>query len=514
MRVECALLLLAATLLSVGTATAQTHAQTITSEKPDTVTVSIYRALDRNADEALNLGWLQGYALITETRTVMIPEGRAVIRFEGVAGRILPESAIVTGLPDGVREKNLDAELLSERSLYERSLGRPVTIRRTRDGTVHEERAIIRSSADGAAIFETASGFFAADCRQQDAIIYDRVPAGLSAKPTLSIETESAHGGQVTLTLSYLAWGFDWQANYVATMRPDGKSADIAAWVTLANGDVTSFADANAMVIAGVPNREEDMRPARYREERLVFGCLTLPSYDEDDHMYAPPPPPPPLAPAPAPVAAVMERAEEIVVMRAMVQQEYLGDLKLYRVPHRTSVAAMSQKQVALLDQPSVPVEVIHRSSIVHGIIVSGHESGVEILLRAQNKQEFGLGIPLPQGPVAVFTPRGDRRLLLGEGNIADKAVGEEVEVTVAEATQVTAELEDGSEGKNWSEHVLTVRNANPFAIRYEAELVALDYKLRRTSTKLVRRKGIDVWIVDVPAGGTATLSYRMVEPD
>src|SRR5690606_38200008 len=109
-------------------------AQTVTSAGPDSVSVSIYRAPYRDSDEALELDWLQGYALVTETRTVTIPQGRAVIRFEGVAGRILPESAIVTGLPEGVREKNLDAELLSERSLYARSLNRPVTIRRVRDG--------------------------------------------------------------------------------------------------------------------------------------------------------------------------------------------------------------------------------------------------------------------------------------------------------------------------------------------------------------------------------------------
>ncbi|RYY40319.1 MAG: hypothetical protein EOP59_11965, partial [Sphingomonadales bacterium] len=255
----------------------QARAQTVTSEKPDSVSVSIYRAPDRSADEALELGWLQGYALITETRTVMIPEGRGVIRFEGVAGRILPESAIVTGLPAGVREKNLDADLLSEHSLYARSLNRPVTIRRTVAGKVTEQRAIIRSGPDGAAIFETADGFVAANCGGGDAIVYDGVPAGLAAKPTLSIETESPRAGRVTVTLSYLAWGFDWQANYVATMRSGGKSADLFAWVTLANGDVTGFDDAQAMVIAGKPNREDGEEPVAPRAEPLIFRCFAVP---------------------------------------------------------------------------------------------------------------------------------------------------------------------------------------------------------------------------------------------
>jgi hypothetical protein len=56
---------------------------------------------------------LEGFALITETRTVHLPAGLSRLRFEGVADGIEPASAIVTGLPEGVIEKNRDAKLLS-----------------------------------------------------------------------------------------------------------------------------------------------------------------------------------------------------------------------------------------------------------------------------------------------------------------------------------------------------------------------------------------------------------------
>ena len=149
--------------------------EVVTSAAPDTIAVSIYRAPGRASDTAMNLGWLEGYALVTEKRTVDIPQGRATIRFEGVAAGLFPESAIVTGLPSGVREKNLDADLLSPRSLYARMFGRPVILRRTVAGTgaVREERAIIRSGADGAAIVQTATGFEVANCGGlRDEIVY------------------------------------------------------------------------------------------------------------------------------------------------------------------------------------------------------------------------------------------------------------------------------------------------------------------------------------------------------
>lgn len=505
-----ALLVLAAAWLAADAACAQT----VTSEKPDSVSVSIYRATDRGADDPIELQWLGGYALITETRTVTIPQGRAVIRFEGVAGRILPESAIVTGLPEGVREKNMDADLLSEASLYARSLNRPVTIRRTVDGKQIEERAIIRSGADGAAIFETAQGFFAADCRRPEEIVYDRVPAGLSAKPTLSVETESPRSGRVRLTLSYLAWGYDWQANYVATMHPGGKTADLFAWVTLANGDVTSFDNAEAMVIAGRPNREDYDEPEAPEAEPLSFRCLALPvapnvdGLTEDFSAGLP---------APAPVMA-MERMSandsDIVVTGSLVRQEDLGDFKLYRIPHNTTVASLSQKQVALLDQPSVPVDIIYRSFVDEDVLAD-QNGPVWLVLRAQNRKEKGLGLPLPQGSVAVFEPQGGQRLLIGEGAITDKAIGEEVEVEMSAATQVGATIEAGESGRGWEEHLLQVSNANPYPVRYEAELEVSDsYKLGKASARLIRRKSRDVWIVEVPANGTAQLRYRLKHVD
>ncbi|MES2445339.1 MAG: hypothetical protein V4574_21135 [Pseudomonadota bacterium] len=505
-------------LLSAASALAgvPARAQPVTSPGPDSVAVTIYRDPDRSAADQPKPGWLRGYALITERRTITIPAGRAVIRFEGVAGGILPESAIVTGLPDGVREKNLDAALLSPGTLYARSLGRPVTIRRTREGKVTEERAVIRSGLDGAAVLETRDGIIAVDCEGSEELVYDSVPAGLSAKPTLSVETDSTRAHQVTVTLSYLAWGFDWQANYVATMRPDGKSADLFAWVTLANGDVTSFADAETMVVAGQVNREDrgGGRSDLFRGggDPIQFKCFSRP----------PPPPPAPPAPPSPPSAGFLDQDAIVVTgFRANLQssmavkrnvvREALGDLQAYRVPHPTTVASQSQKQVALLDRESVPVEVIYKTQLYGDI-----PNRITITLRTRNREDKGLGVPLPAGNVAIFEPLGESRALIGEGSIDDKAVGEEVEIGVAPATQVTVEAVAAAKGKGWTDYVATVRNANPFAIRYESSVVVPGYntnlRIARASPRLGRRNGEDVWSVEVPANGSAVLRYRVKE--
>jgi hypothetical protein len=496
--------LLAALLIVAAPAAAQ-DAPAIASPGPARVAVTIYRAPDRAAKAAIDRNWARGYALVTEQRTVTLPVGPAIVRFEGVAAGILPESAIVSGLPEGVREKNLDADLLSPRTLYAASFGRPVTIRRHIGKQVREEDGILRSGPDGAAIVQTAAGFEAVDCHGgKDAIGYHTVPPALPAKPTLSILIDSPVARTVTLTLSYLAWGFDWQADYVATLRPDGAHADLLAWVTLASSDVTGFVDADTMVVAGTVKREDR---APYAWERrngtpLVLQCLSEPTADVVQGVPPPPPPPPP---PPAPMAAM-----DIVVTGArMAVQEDLGDLKLYRIPDRTTVAAMAQKQVALLTRAAVPVELLYR---VH--VNDGEPGTVRTVLRATNRQDAGLGLPLPAGAVAVFAPRAGVPLLVGEGAIADKAVGEDVEIDVADATQVTVEATHLRSGKHSGDYGLTVRNANPRPIRFEAEIAAAPGRIRNPSVRPVRRDGKLRLPVTVPANGTATLRYRQIDED
>src|SRR5262249_52406750 len=91
-------------LLLLPAAMAAGAQQIVTSARPDRVSVTLYRAPHRNADEAMDPEWLDGFALITETRQVILPAGEADIRFEGVAGGIVPQSAIIVGLPDGIVE--------------------------------------------------------------------------------------------------------------------------------------------------------------------------------------------------------------------------------------------------------------------------------------------------------------------------------------------------------------------------------------------------------------------------
>jgi len=509
----------AALALALGTALpAAAQEQAIVSPGPDAVAVTIYRAPDREADAAMNLGWLEGYALITETRTVDIPAGAATIRFEGVAGGILPESALVSGLPSGVREKNLDADLLSARNLYARAFGRPVILRRHRGkdgkGAVTEERAVIRSAPDGAAIVQTKEGFEVANCGRgiSDALVYPEMPEGLSAKPTLSVRTVSAEAKRATISLSYLAWGFDWQTNYVVRLNPDTGKADVLAWVTLASSDPTSFTNAAAAVVGGKVNRESTQEQPEAQEGTLVLHCYLGPR---------PVPPPAVTMPAPAPmmmegmmsadiIVTATRRSETVMSVSTKVTEEGLGDLKLYRVPMPTTVASNAQKQVAMHDLHGVKLTVFHTATLQDGL-----DNQAAIKLRTRNRKEDGLGVALPGGPVAVFEPHGGEMLLVGQGGLGNYAVNEDVELVLGTSPNVHVAVETIKSSGKRDEFEAKVTNANPWPITFEGTVQLNEgEKLDHPSSRLTRKFGRPIWTTTVAANSEASLRYRVTDPD
>ncbi len=494
--------------------------QVATSARPDQVAVTVYRAPNRSAEEAIELAWLNGYALISETRRITIPAGESEIRFEGVAGGIIPQSAIVRGLPDGVVERNRDAMLLSPESLLDRSLGRRVHLRRTSNatGAVTEQDAIVRSGADGAVVLQTAAGFEALRCTGlPEALHYDGVPAGLSARPTLSVRARSREPVTATVTLAYLANGFDWQANYIANLSADGSHVQLFAWLTLASSDDTSFANANTQAVAGRINREE-VEADEPEAAPLSLTCWPQGRTHEIPDQGIPVPGAPErrfnatdnVGETLNDLPQLQSRfAQAVVVTGTRAVQENLGDLKLYRIPEPVTVAAHSQKQVAFLEQPNVQVSLVYRHHLQPDD--TGEVDPAQRVFVTRNRTQEGLGLPLPAGGVQVFAQGQGRPILLGEGSLRDRAIGEDVEIVVGDASGVRAMLADDEAAGKEDRYVLTVTNDQAVPARYEMEFVPDDGdEVRASGARLGRRNGHPLWAVTIPANGSAVLHYRL----
>src|SRR3984885_5647862 len=322
-------------------------------EKPSDLSVTVYRAPER-VSGSIDLDRLEGFALVSETRTVHLPAGTSRLRFEGVADGIEPASAIVTGLPDGVIEKNREGKLLSPSALIAAAVGKSLTLLRTdkKTGQLTRVTATIRSDAGGGGVFETPEGIEALRCSELPETFSFSGITDLAATPTLSVLVHAAQPVTRTVTLSYLARGFDWAADYTATLSADGKSLDLGAWVTLANGNGVGFPAAHAQVVAGRVNRESGEVEPLDPGGPILAECWPRGS-TSDPPQYLQIRRALPLGAGGSTagialykMALAAPRAEGAVPAHKRVEQEQLGDLKLSRVPDRTPVAARQSKQV------------------------------------------------------------------------------------------------------------------------------------------------------------------------
>jgi hypothetical protein len=487
----------------------------VVSQGPSQVGVTIYRDPSRG-EEPIDKDDPGSFALISETRIVDLPPGPVTIRFEGVAGAIVPQSAILFG--SDPRERNRDAALLSQGGLVDAFTGQQVLLRRTNraTGAVTEERATIRSAADRMVI-STPQGAEAMYCSGlNQALIYPNAPASLSAKPVLSMTTKDQPGGRVTITLAYLATGFDWDATYVATLAPDGKSLAMFSWLTMVSADETSFIDATTSAVAGRVNRSNETRDDTARDVREAAESLDVksacwPAGTTTSDLRLPPPsmvaPTSPMAMR----AMSMDAGVEVVVVTATKREvraqfaaiavtavaENVGDLILYRIPVPVTVAARSQKQMAFLANKKIKGEMIYR------LRLDANDGTDEIkkLFRFANTRAAGLGQPLPAGNVVLYQDSDLGRHLIGEAKIANKTTDEDVEFVFGDADNITIE-EDGEfdgKGERW-----IVRNANSIASRFEIEFMDnVGVRYKRLPFGTVTKPGKRVWSVMIPANGT-----------
>lgn len=508
---------------------------------PQKVSVTVYRDPGRSAEQRIDADWPEGFAVISETRRVTLPPGESTIRFEGVSEGMVAVSAIVTGLPGGTIEKNRNAALLSPASLVDGTLGNRVTITRTNPatGAAVSENAIVRTRADGGLVLQTGTGYEAVRCAGlPETLSFDRVPDGLSAQPVFSVDTRDAAGGTYEVKLTYISWGFDWQAHYVATHtgeKPGEEKLNMLSWLTLVNSNAQTFAGAQLLVVAGRLNVESDFQDLADPPEGrpLSLTCYPIGSTAAGSPVpyYGPPPPlpPPPGSAADGIVVTAQYRAAPMmdvplamaaVSEEAMAQEEELGDLKLYRVPMAADVAANSIKQVAFLQRDKVTGVFQHRRACSPWNDDSGAVP-MQLWFRTKNDDQHGLGVALPMGGLSLFEPSSAGDLLVAEPSLRDYAEGQDVDLELGESPTVFAQcVDDGNVGNSssslaWRARHVELSNANthPVAVRIELGSSG-DWKVRGKIKGLAVRDG--QWSIErtIPAGKTERIDWQIRDSD
>ena len=483
-------------------------AQTV-SERPDSVAITIYRDQPVDTRQLSQYGGYGGLVFVTETRTIDVPAGQGRVEFRGVADRIVAQTASIQGLEAAVVERNEDFDLLSPGSLAENTVGRRARLVSTNPATGAEiSRAVLVRSGPQGVILQTPDGMEALSCSGlPERLVFEEVPSSLAARPTLSAVTRATRAGRRKVTLSYLATGLTWSADYVARVNRDGRTLDLTGWLTLANFSRTTFDNVPAQVVAGELSRDPSTRHREVYAQPLYPNCWPVnPGFTGEQFeaivvtgsrasSYAE------LAMAPPPVMAPAPAAPP----PPMAQQSELGDYKLYTLPDATTVAANQTKQVRFLEQRRVPFDKVYRYDAQSG-------GGPAVVLRLRNTREQGLGLPLPQGAVTVMEPdRQGGLLLAGQHRLQrDAPVGLPVEVIVGVSSDLvtTTRVVDQTEGSTTLE--VTAANHRPTPAVLEVREFADGRTISRGSRPHEVKDAHYVWRLELAPGQVETLRYTV----
>jgi hypothetical protein len=530
-------LILAAAWLCAGDALAEVS---VYSARPDSVSVTIYR---------------EGIALVTETRSVELPQEPVTLVFQAVVDSLLPRSAVMNGAGRPVAATDFRFDQLTPASLLQQSVGKVVTIVRTspRTGTMSRLQAEV-VSADHGVVLRTVQGNEALYCSGlPERLEFSEIPGGLTPTPTLSVQLAGGMPGRRTITISYLAAGFSWSADYVARLNASSTRMHLSGWITLRNDTGSAFDRAQVQVVAGrlhlLDGEDDGSRPARMPVEADEVSDetgLPVSGYDalraEESEAaasefialrdcypvggkYATLPDIVLGAPNGARQATDeddLELMEVQVTGSRIVDRVQLGDYQLYRLPWRTDLGARQTKQAAFLDKADVKTERFYSITVPWiGATTTYPEDAPAVTLRLHNEAESGLGEPLPAGQVRVFEPQADGEVFAGEARVGDSPTGVPVEIAIARALDLAAEFRlDDDSSRESSAHVMTVRASHRF-VNHKDAAVQIEVRQQNTpgfSTPAVvhstvrpkRERGSLVWRMSIPAGAEVSLRYEL----
>jgi hypothetical protein len=440
----------------------------------------------QDADKRLSLTiYNSNLALVEHVRPVSVAAGRHRIEFAGVSAQIMSQTVSFGGTGLSIVEQNFDYDLLTPEKLMEKAVGQTVRIVRTNPGTGEEtqETAEVLSTVGGV-VLKIGERI---EVLREDGIparvIFDKVPPNLRASPTLSVLAEAKQPFNADVRLAYLTRGLSWSADYVAVFdEPQGNVA-VQGWITLTNDSGTTFANANAQLVAGDVNV--------VGSEAEFFG--------RDQFRRQ--------GPGPIRGAGVESSG-----------REQLADYYVYPIAQPTTIANNQTKQVSFLSAERVKANRGYEQTF-YGFQSQEQPVSAEVRVRFSNSQASGLGDPLPSGIVRVYSrdARGQPQFV-GEDRIGHTSAGSDLALKIGDAFDVTVQptlrqTTRASRRDTDYDMAYLVRNARaePVTVTIRQDDLARFNEVRAESIK-GRRTDADsfAWDVPVPANGEAELTFTV----
>ena len=446
-----------------------------------------------------------GFATVKEERTLTLTDGVAEIRVTDMSRLLEPDSVMIREMgaaPFGLRilEQSFVNDPLTEGLLLHQLEGQTVRFEeKRRDGTIKEHTGkVIRSG------YVPGAGMSEQSIIEEDGAVrfslpgqpvFEGIDANAFLKPSLAWQIASTKAGDCPIEVAYVTAGMEWEATYNLVMPTEGSDTfDFSGWISLKNETGKDFQDAEVKLIAGDVQKVQPM-PALY-SRNVMFS--------------------------------IAESIEE-----AMPEERAFDEFHLYTLPRPVVLRHNELKQVEFLRAPGVKGTRYYIYNPLVGFRAYGRaktdpdygttdDKKVAVRVEIENREDNGLGVPLPKGRMRLYrTDIDGRREFTGENEIDHLPKNEKLKLEMGSAFDLVGErkctdFSVDSTAKRMSESIeIKLRN------RKEADAVeirVIEPLYRSANAKIINTnmayEKIDAntmeFRVPVPADGEVVVTYTV----
>lgn len=351
-----------------------------------------------------------GRALVSEFRSVTLPQGLASVVFKDVPSTLDPTSVRASAKGMTVLDLEYSYLPINTKNLLDRYLGKEMTIIMPdpTDGDARMLRKATLISNEDRPVFMVGDEVYVGN---YEAFLLPELPKDLNVEPTLTLTTDNESAGKRDVRLSYLMGGLTWRADYSLEVNAKGDKASLDAWATLDNSSGRGFSGTSFKLVAGDVHRAGAGPRMMYAKNAVMM----------DSEMAAAPPQP---------------------------EEEQFSQYHVYNVSRAVSMAESGTKQISLFASGDVGVtqELVSRFHAGGGQRNGVIKQNTDLSLLFENTKKNGLGRPMPAGLVRVFMPAKDgNQLVAGESRIGHVGVGSEVKLSMGRSFDVQVERRQSS---------------------------------------------------------------------
>lgn len=329
----------------------------------------------------------QGIVLIREVLTAHIPQGENTLIIQDISPDSIPSSIILRQVegpsPLSVKEQSYQYNPLHYNNLVQERVGEEIMFV-FKNGEEKRGR-LLTVRPDLLIQFEDQLMI-----NPEGEIFFSSIPEGMVYRPTIEWSIESDKEGEYSFELYYLATGLQWMADYVGILDDRGELA-LQGLITLKNHSQVDFENSQIIVVAG------DIHLSTPRDSFLITEAMDMRSQVSPTKMGG------------------------------------LGEYYMYMMEDRLDLQREAFKQVSflmaetLIDQVFLFPTTLQRGSLLHTITLV-------------NKEDRGLGVPLPMGIVRIYQEENGDYFFLGEERIDHTGLLEEARLVLGGTFDLTGE--------------------------------------------------------------------------